>query len=75
METIEAPEAEPPEAAPQNGQTELLEYMTDYDEEARDRFNDEPTLLEVLSEDGEYEEEPIDIDEAEDVPPQVLRRR
>ncbi len=70
METIEAPEA-----APQNGQTELLEYMTDYDEEARDRFNDEPTLLEVLSEDGEYEEEPIDIDEAEDVPPQVLRRR
>ena len=41
----------------------------------RSRFNDEPTLLEVLSEDGEYEEEPIDIDEAEDVPPQVLRRR
>lgn len=50
-------------------------YETVPDEEARDRFNDEPTLLEVLSEDGEYEEEPIDIDEAEDVPPQVLHRR
>ena len=75
MEPVEGPQAEPPEPAAQNGQTELLEYMTDYDEEARDRFNDEPTLLEVLSEDGEYEEEPIDIDEAEDVPPQVLRRR
>ncbi len=73
FEETEPQETEP---APSDERAEMLEYMTDYDEEARDRFNDEPTLLEVLSEDGEYEEEPpIDIDEAEDVPPQVLRRR
>lgn len=54
---------------------EMLEYMDDYDDQARERFSDEPTLLEVLSEEGGYEDAPLDIEQAEDVPPQVLGSR
>lgn len=54
---------------------EMLEYMDDYDDQARERFSDEPTLLEVLSEESDYEDAPLDIEQAEDVPPQVLGGR
>lgn len=51
------------------------EFEDDYDDHARERFNNEPTLLEMLEEEGDYEDEPLDIDQAEDLPPQVLRGR
>lgn len=55
---------------------EVISYAGDYDDRARERFNDEPTLLEMLEEEGDYEDEPsLNIDEAEDLPPQVLNGR
>lgn len=60
---------------PEKG-AEYMDFTDDYDDHARERFNNEPTLLEMLEEDGyDGEEPPLDIEQAEDVPPQVLRGR
>ena len=53
-----------------------MSYADEYADQARERFNAEPTLLGMLEEEGDYEDEPpLDIDEAEDLPPQVLKGR
>lgn len=55
---------------------EVMSYAGDYDGHARERFNNEPTLLEMLEEEGDYEDgPPLNIDEAEDLPPQVTGGR
>lgn len=73
-------EDEPVEDTGYDGQpeeeAEFMDFTDDYDDHARERFNNEPTLLEMLEEDGgDGEEPPLDIEQAEDVPPQVLRGR
>ena len=61
---------------PPQGELEVMSYADEYADQARERFNAEPTLLEMLEEEGDYEDEPpLDIDEAEDLPPQVLKGR
>jgi len=57
---------------PETQTPQAVEFIDDYDDQARQ----EPTLLEVLSDQGDYEdEERLDIDQAEDIPPQVSRSR
>lgn len=64
------------EEQPPEGELEVMSYADEYADEARGRFNNEPTLLEMLEEEGDYEDKPpINIDEAEDLPPQVVKGR
>ena len=75
-ERYEAPPQEvsgPP--LPPAGELEVMSYADDYADQARERFNNEPTLLEMLEEE-DYEDDPaLDIEQAEDLPPQVVRGR
>lgn len=72
----EQPQERPGYSLPPEGQLEVMSYADDYANEARERFNNEPTLLEMLEEEGDYEDEPpLNVDEAEDLPPQVLKGR
>ena len=79
-DNVEERYEEPPRSTefvgPPQGELEVMSYADEYADQARERFNAEPTLLEMLEEEGDYEDEPpLDIDEAEDLPPQVLKGR
>ena len=79
-DNVEERYEEPPRSTefvgPPQGALEVMSYADEYADQARERFNAEPTLLEMLEEEGDYEDEPpLDIDEAEDLPPQVLKGR
>ncbi len=75
-ELYEAPPQEVPgPPLPPAGELEVMSYADDYADQARERFNNEPTLLEMLEEE-DYEDDPaLDIEQAEDLPPQVVRGR
>lgn len=75
-ERYEAPPQEAPgPPLPPAGELEVMSYADDYADQARERFNNEPTLLEMLEEE-DYEDDPaLDIEQAEDLPPQVVRGR
>ncbi len=75
-ERYEAPHQEAPgPPLPPAGELEAMSYADDYADQARERFNNEPTLLEMLEEE-DYEDDPaLDIEQAEDLPPQVVRGR